>query len=358
MRIAYVTNVKIPANDAQSVQVTAMARAFSSHLGEDFVLISAETAENKDAKTDFQWIRVKVPMKAKRPVRYLSLVLKSISHVNKFKPDYIHSRAIGVVFFYKLMGKKCVYEIHKPFQTKVGNILFRYLSKKILIVAISKALREYVIDAYGVRAESIISAHDGVFLRDYRDLSDDECRQKLIKEIDAPQDAFVILYSSNLYRGKGLELVVEAAKRLPEVIFAIMGRKDSSQIDGAEFPLNLRYINRKPPEEVPFFTKGADALIIPFTRELFTWRYHSAMKMFEYMASGKPVITSNIGTLLEIFNSKNAYLFDPEDIDQFVEKVEEVRKNYDKAKKKAKLAREEVEEYTWEKRTERILRFL
>ena len=56
MKLAYVTNVKIPAEDAQSIQVAAMAKAFNQKLGHDFLLVSPKTLDNKNFLTQFNEI--------------------------------------------------------------------------------------------------------------------------------------------------------------------------------------------------------------------------------------------------------------------------------------------------------------
>src|SRR3989338_4060167 len=118
MKLLYITNVQIPAADAQSVQVESMCDAFAETLGNDFLLVSPNTKENAHSLKLFQWRRVNIVHWLPRSFRYLHLILSSIAIVLKFKPDLIYSRDIGVVCIYTLFGVRSVYEMHKPFETK------------------------------------------------------------------------------------------------------------------------------------------------------------------------------------------------------------------------------------------------
>ena len=355
MRLAYITNIKIPANDAQSVQVAAMSRAFAKILNDDFKLFSVKSRLNKKILSDYNWMRISAGSFLPRCLRYCLFIFFSIFSAFKFKPDLVYSRDIGVVFVYRLLGFKVVYEMHKPFvNSGVGEFLFTCLCKKIKTVAISQALKDFIQKKYSVEDKNIFVAHDGVWLEQYINLDKKVCRQVLLKELNLSNDSFVVLYSSNLYAGKGLELIIQAAESLPNIIFVIMGRKDLN----LDLPSNLHYLGRKLPEEVPTYVLSADLLILPFTKKLQTWKYHSALKMFEYMASNVPILTSNIGSINEILNSDNAFMFSPDQPDQLAENILKIKSNYDLAKEKAVLAKEQVKKYDWFERARNILSFL
>jgi len=404
MKLLYLTTVQIPADNAQSLQIQAMSKAFHSVLKDDFLLISPKNKRNAILSTEYNWIKIKIPKFLGRSWRYFLLIIKALPKVLEFKPDFIYSRDIGVVFFYKLLGFKAAYEIHRPFETKIGNLLFKLIAPKIKIVAISNALKQYIIEKYfrpresassqrpsASFSENILVAHDGVFLEDFEKITDS--KESLKKNyLNLDENQFVALYSGSFQEGKGLELILEAAKQLKDITFVIIGSPSSprpsafnsqrssasSQRPSASNPRlsassprqsapnqresalssNVLFLGRKSPEEIPFYLKSADLLVLPFTKELKTYQYHSALKMFEYMASGVPILASNLGSILEILNENNAFLFDPDDQDNFIEKIKKIKENYSAAEKKAIQALQNVRNYTWQKRVENILRFL
>ncbi len=334
-----------------------MSLAFFNKTKEDFILVSPMNQANKNKEVPYEWIKVRAGQWMPRSLRYLFLIFFSFFCIRRLKPDCIYSRDIGVVFVYTLFGFKAMYEIHKPFETKIGHRLFSWLAKRIKVVAISQALKDFVVERYEIEEEGVLVAHDGVFLEDYDSLSRKQCRHRLVNEMGVVEEDFTVLYSSNLYKGKGLEIILNAAKELPDVSFAVLGSKDES-CSPEDWPENIKYLGRKSPSDVPCFLKGADLLIIPFTKALKTWKYHSALKIFEYMATKVPVLSSNIGSLNEILNEDNSYLFDPEKVGEFVDKVKEIQSNYEEAQERANKAREEVNNYTWDRRIDSILNFI
>lgn len=356
MQLVYITNIQLPASDAQSIQVSAMAKAFNQKLGDNFLLISPLNNENISLSEGWQWRRLRVGNNLPRFLRYFFTIIFSIPGISKFKPDIIYSRDIGLVFFYRFLGFKCVYEIHKPFETKIGDWFFRRLLQRIKVVAISQTLKNFVLEKYEIGNNGVLVAHDGVWLEEYTKLDHQVCKKKLCEELKINEDRNIVFYSSNLYKGKGLEIVIELAKQYADKYFVIMGNRDAGEI--IEYPTNMFHIGRKSPGEVPFYTKSADLLLMPFNKELKTWKYHSALKMFEYLASGVPILSSNIGSITEVFNERNSYLFNPENISEAVESVKYIFDNYNEALEKARQALEDVKEYTWEKRTQKILDFI
>jgi len=357
-KLLYLTNVKVPSTDAQSLQVGAMNKAFWERLKDDFVLISPKNEENKDLKKEYKWLRLNVFNFLPRFLRYLLLILFSLPYVLRFKPDFIFSRDVGVVLFYKIIGLRTCYEIHKPFETKLGNILFRIISPRIKIVAISGALKEYIIKKYNLNGKNILVAHDGVFLEDFEKISLSKENLKK-KYLGLGQEDFVVLYTGTLQQGKGINLILKGASSLKDVFFIIIGGEDT-EIEKFKRAVsdNVLFFGRKSHREIPFYLKAADLLILPLTKQLKYWSYSSPLKLFEYMASQIPILASNIGSITEVLNNNNSFLFNPDDLNDLVKKMKFARENREEREKRANNAFQDVKNYTWNKRAERIIEFL
>ena len=352
MKLAYITNIQIPAEDAQSIQVQAMCKVFFDYLKDDFLLISPRIDKNKSKKTDYNWKKILVFSSLPRACRYFMFIKLSFFSVIKFKPDIIYSRDIGVVFFYHLLGYRTVYEIHKPFETKIGDWLFRRLLKKIKIVAISQALKNFIIDNYKVFAGNILVAHDGVDLEKFNLNKSEEDYLKDFLNLDSTKK--IIMYTGSLQVGKGVEIIINLAKHLSDYIFCIVGGENGNEKTAD----NIKFIRRQDNNKIPYFLKAADLLILSNTQKLRYYNYTSPLKLFEYMASGVPILASNLGSIREVLNEHNAYLFDPENIDEAVNKIKNIFTNYLEAKNKSIQAFEDVKKYTWNKRVEKILDFI
>src|SRR5574344_505663 len=115
MKLLYLTNVQIPAENAQNLQIQAMSKAFFDSLKENFILISPWNKMNGGMNPIYQWERIKIINWLPRSLRQLSFIFKSRKIVKKFQPDIIYTRDIAIAWFFMKLGFKTVYEIHKPF---------------------------------------------------------------------------------------------------------------------------------------------------------------------------------------------------------------------------------------------------
>ena len=82
------------------------------------------------------------------------------------------------------------------------------------------------------------------------------------------------------------------------------------------------------------------------------------MKLFEYMASGNPIVASDLPSIREILNETNAVLVKPDDSKELVNGVIKVLRDDDLSGKISKQALENIKEYTWQKRADKIISFI
>lgn len=357
MKLAYLTTVQIGATSAQSLQIQSMARAFGQALGSDFLLISPLSKHNYDLSLSAAWRKVPV-FGWSRVTRYLPFILQSLAPVRKFSPDIIFTRDIGVAWLYTRLGYHVTYEMHKPFETKIGEWTFRNILSQIQLIVISQALADFVVSKYAYQICDILVVHDGVFLEDFVGLQKDVYRRKLIQEADIPADAFVILYPGSIEYGRGLETIEAAAEALKDkkVYFVIIGLRQTIALN--KKVKNIIFLPKKDHSEILGYLVAADALLLIFTKQLIAWQYRSPLKLFEFMASGVPIVASDLGSVREVIHADIAYLFDPEKSASLTHVIEEIQAHSDIAKAKAQQAKKEVEQYTWQKRVQHILAFL
>jgi glycosyltransferase involved in cell wall biosynthesis len=105
------------------------------------------------------------------------------------------------------------------------------------------------------------------------------------------------------------------------------------------------------------YQKASDVLMMPFPDTPHYRNHMSPVKMFEYMAAKRPIIASNLPTIREVLNDKNAILVPPGD------PTELARVLSDLASKSAleaitDQAYTDVQGYSWNARTQKILAWL
>ena len=197
MKLYYITRVSIPAQSAQSIQITAMCKAFfRQKVG--FKFISPESAGNVNLAEEFDWEKIKLSTKFK----YLEFAFKSFVKTFKEKPSHVYTRDIVIAYLLSFLKIKVIYEAHKEPMSKTASLFMALLVNKnnFFLVTISKALKNYYIESYSFKDDKVLSCHDGVFLEKYDKLADIPKKQ-LRQELNLPIDKIIVMHTGSMYKG-------------------------------------------------------------------------------------------------------------------------------------------------------------
>ena len=117
-------------------------------------------------------------------------------------------------------------------------------------------------------------------------------------------------YVGNLYQHRGLEIIVELASRMPTCRFDLVGgaEHDLERWRALALPPNIVLHGFQPPSRLHDVYRSLDILLMPYPRDGIrgptggadSSRWCSPIKMFEYMASGVPVVASDLPVLQEV----------------------------------------------------------
>ncbi|MBF0486625.1 MAG: glycosyltransferase family 4 protein [Nitrospirae bacterium] len=175
-----------------------------------------------------------------------------------------------------------------------------------------------------------------------------------------------IFYAGGFYRWKGIDLLIEAMGRLPGETLVVagggQGLKRLCELRGLADSMGLgqrvNFVGQLSHTEVLKYMMEAKIAVVPNLAESVSM-YSSPLKMFEYMASGCPIVASDIPGIREILtDGKDAVFFTPGDVQSLSSALRTLIDNPDVAEKMAAAGQALVKNFTYEKRAERIIDFL
>jgi glycosyltransferase involved in cell wall biosynthesis len=378
MKVVYVATVNIPSRTASSVHVMKMCQAMVRHGFSVELIIPEFQPSSIPPNTDlgdFYGIKDRFPMSrlsTTAMVRGNDFYVRLLFHLFRQKPDLIYTRDIKAALVGSSGGWETIYEAHAPSDGKLGSFCFsRFFKQKksVGMVAISEALKGILRQDIPVernRGIPLVVAHDGVDSESISNLLDPrEARERLGIE----ERKFVAGYTGHLYKGRGIEILIEMAQALPDVLFLIVGglQKDIDYYGEQARDLgNFHLCGFVPNAEIPLYLASADVLLMPYQKKVMvssgavsTAEWMSPMKMFEYMGAKRPIIASDLPVLREVLKHEgNALLTEPADSQGWIRQLQRLREDPGLGRKIGLKAWEEVaSHYTWEKRVQGIFSY-
>ena len=110
--------------------------------------------------------------------------------------------------------------------------------------------------------------------------------------------------------------------------------------------------------QVPSYLNVSDVLLMVYPNTEHYAHFMSPLKLFEYMASGVHIVTSDLPSVREVLDNNSASFFVPDDVASLEKALLNVYENPDSSKEKALEALQEVSKYTWDKRAGGIVQFI
>jgi glycosyltransferase involved in cell wall biosynthesis len=116
-----------------------------------------------------------------------------------------------------------------------------------------------------------------------------------------------------------------------------------------------------PNADLPIYQAACDVLLMPYQRRVAASSggniapYLSPMKLFEYLACGRPIISSDLPVLQEVLNPQNAILVPSDNREAWVKALRDLKTIPGLSERLGRQARCEAAGYTWEMRARHIL---
>ena len=381
MKILLVAPTYLPSRRANTIQIMKMAQA-AVDLGHHVRVLVPDSVNGKvldwDDLANHYGIRSRFRMEwipIDPRLRGYDYGVKAVRYFKRWRDaDSLYTRLPQAAALGSLLNIPTIYEVHDLPGGMVGRFLYRCFLKgkgAHRLIIITKALQ----DAISKRIAPVpappfsIIAPDGVDLARYEDIQEPEnARRTLGLEgfTHLPITRFTIGYTGHLYPGRGLGLIIQIASKLPQFSFLIVGgdpqavRKLQAELD-IQKRENVLMTGFVPNMDLPRYQAACDVLLLPYQRRVAAssggdiGKYLSPMKLFEYLACGRAILSSNLPALTEVLNDSNSILLPPDDPNAWVAAIHDLKDDPDYRDAIASNARRDSLLYTWESRAARIL---
>lgn len=373
MRLAYVGSPELFSRGASSIHVMKMCQAISNlGLAVDLILPYFNSKEDiysyYGIKPSFPIIKLKPSFDKSWPRHVTHGIVGSIyTAIAKKRYDMILTRNIICAYLStKLFKIPTVFDAHHPPTNKLSLAMFKSFKDAPSLKRFatnSEGLGRIYLEL-GLSPEKHVVAHNGVDLECFTNLPD---KATAIELLGLPVDKKIVCYSGNTYEGRGIELLIEASTRMDDVLFLVIG---GLEVDNATYlriarekeANNFRLVGFVPHGLVPLYLAASDVLVIPYTSNM-TIRggtkaslFTSPIKLFEYMASCRPIVATSLPSISEIIrDGVNGILVEPDSLEALIKGIRIALNEREFAQTVARKAREDALKYTWEERAKKLL---
>ncbi len=370
MHITYIANSRIPTERANGIQVVHTCEALANDGMTVELVVPRRLNSLKEDPYGYYGVQKNFSI---RKVPSLDLVW--FGKIGFFIQEWTF--LVSVFFFLLLSHREGVIYVRGE---RLARGIIRVVPKRRVFLeshmvpkdfgtyeeAFKKAAGIIVITKYyenELRAKglkNVLYAPDGVTISSFDiALSKKEAREKL----GLPFSKKIAIYAGHLYAWKGADVLANAARLLPEntVVVFVGGSPEDMAPFKKKYDNDPRIliVGQRPYKEIPLYLKAADVLVLPNTaKETVSRHYTSPVKLFEYMASGRPIIASDLPSIRDVLNEKNAVLVPPDNPEAFAGAIIDLLNNHTHAEAIATMALRDVQQYSWSNRARSIINFI
>lgn len=360
--ISYVTIARMPTEKAHGISIAQLCGGLSS-LGAKVSLVVPKrrnalidsVADYYGVSNNFSVESVPSPDFLGKGLRHpLFFVFQRLLFVRAVArrgvaPGTIYTREPEIAAFFA-RSHRTVYEAHRWPTGLSGWLTARLLRSVSLVVCNSRGTEAAVRRAGITRSLVAPNGFDSAMFD--RVEGKDDARARLGISSALP----VALYAGLLSKGKGIHTLFAAAQHLNGVaqVVVIGGAPEEIEVLRKKYP-SVQFLGYRPYTELANNLAAADVLVLPNTlSDIESSAYTSPIKLFGYMASGVPIVASEVPAVTDVLRSNEAWFVTPDSPEALAEGVERALTEGPKSIEMAARAKEWAKDYTWGTRAARI----
>lgn len=268
--------------------------------------------------------------------------------------------------FALLQGFPLVFEVHDLPTGRFGPLWYyslrRLPGKKRFLITTQALLKQLEKVIGPIPAEQVRISGNGVDLDAYAELP---AAPQARKSLGLPEQV-TVLCAGHLYAGRGVDLFLGLAARFKQAHFIWVGGRAEDvalfRAQAEESGLNnVLFTGFLSQRRLPLYQAAADILLMPYARSISvsgggnSADICSPMKMFDYLAAGRAILSSDLPVIHEVLNETNAVFAPPEDLEGWTAALGHLLADETLRLRLSAQACQDAARYTWLVRAEQGL---
>lgn len=364
MKIVTIAGSTIPSDTANSLQVMKACQALVQ-IGHQVTLL---VPGSKNSSVDLQQ---HYGLQTGFPIEWLAsssrrrFTWESVQRARALQADLVYSWFPQSATFALLANLPTIFEIHIQPTGLFGPLwhrVFASLRGRKRLVSITRALVSLLELDFRMHLSSdeVVIAPNGVDLERFASLPDPVTARRQLGLRDTP----TVMCTGHLYAGRGADLFLALAKSVPQGQFVwVGGRPEDIEIwkQRAESD-NVLFTGFIPNQDLPLYQAAGDVLLMPYSRSIMgssgsadSAAVASPMKMFEYMAAGRAIVSSDLPVIREVLHEENAVFCQPDEVEDWRLAIHSLLADEHRRARLGRQAQQDVQGYTWVARAQRIM---
>ncbi len=360
MKILFAFENPLPNAEADAEVFVTTSRYLGVHLEDNWLHVPV-TRENQGVAqglANMPIIRAFAPLRPAALRHFLcgiTIGLRREFH----QADLVYTRNLWVAWMSILCGQRVVFDHYRPWPDQIPPLqrwLYKLFTHPRFLGSICHS--EYTRQKYielGVPSEKLRCIHNGFEPRRFMTpipLADAKAR------IGVAAEAKTVIYTGRVNHKKGLELVIEAAKQLPQLTFLFVGSYGEGKVEAlARQVQNIIVVPWQTEATLGNYIHAADVLLIPPSLQPLA-KFGSTvlpLKLFFYLGSGRPILAGRTPDVAEVLkNDETALLVQPDSLEALVAGLLALTEDEVLAAKLSAGAAADSRNYTWNARAEKV----
>jgi glycosyltransferase involved in cell wall biosynthesis len=375
MYITAISTAQVPSTTANSIQVMKVCQALAQNGHKVRLFVPGQTRSGwndlarlygLNERFAIEWLPAQ-PRWQRNDFAWQAARRSLSEHKAHPAAHWVYTWSFQAAVFALLSGQAVLLEVHDLPTGRLGPLWLRAflrLPGRKRLVIITRTLQVALEKQFGrlLSYKDMIIAPNGVELERYANLPAPAEARAQLGLADGP----TVVCTGHLYAGRGGDLFLGLARRFPQQRFLWVGGRveEVSEYRRKVQEMGLQntvFCGHVPQGDLPLYQAAANVLLMPYGRAIAgsgggnSAEICSPMKLFDYLAAGRAILSSDLPVIREVLDSDCARFALPDDLDAWTSALAELLDDGALRVRLAARARERSFQYSWQERESRCL---